>query len=53
MQVLQEFHQQLFVQTNALFQKAPDFLFQPADSDAVSSRNRRGQSLLWFSTSWL
>lgn len=35
-QVLQEFHQQLFVQKNPAFQPAPDFTFQPADSDTVS-----------------
>ncbi|XP_078142768.1 F-BAR and double SH3 domains protein 2-like [Centroberyx gerrardi] len=33
--VLQEFHQQLFVQKNIVFQRAPDFLFQPSDSDTV------------------
>ncbi|XP_068186721.1 F-BAR and double SH3 domains protein 2-like isoform X3 [Antennarius striatus] len=33
--VHQEFHQQLLVQNDVLFQKAPDFLFQPADSDTV------------------
>ena len=35
-QVLQEFHQQLFVQRNPTFHKATDFLFQPSDSDTVS-----------------
>lgn len=35
-QVLQEFHQQLFVQKNPAFQPAPDFMFQPADSDTVN-----------------
>ncbi|XP_029924094.1 F-BAR and double SH3 domains protein 2-like [Myripristis murdjan] len=33
--VLQEFHQQLFVQKNLLFQQAADFVFQPSDSDTV------------------
>ncbi|XP_037604896.1 F-BAR and double SH3 domains protein 2-like [Sebastes umbrosus] len=33
--VLQEFHQQLFVQKNLMFQQAPDFLYQPIDSDTV------------------
>lgn len=33
--VLQEFHQQLFVQKNPTFQQAPDFIFQPVDSDTV------------------
>ncbi|XP_041808090.1 F-BAR and double SH3 domains protein 2-like [Chelmon rostratus] len=33
--VLQEFHQQLFVQKNLMFQQAADFLFQPIDSDTV------------------
>uniref|UniRef100_A0A8C2XL49 FCH and double SH3 domains 2 n=1 Tax=Cyclopterus lumpus TaxID=8103 RepID=A0A8C2XL49_CYCLU len=33
--VLQEFHQQQFVQKNLVFQKAPDFSFQPIDSDTV------------------
>ncbi|XP_039869307.1 F-BAR and double SH3 domains protein 2-like [Simochromis diagramma] len=41
MQVLQEFHQQLFVQKNMAFQQAPDFMFQPVDSD--TARNRSGQ----------
>nr|XP_024656914.1 F-BAR and double SH3 domains protein 2-like [Maylandia zebra] len=36
MQVLQEFHQQLFVQKNMAFQQAPDFMFQPVDSDTAS-----------------
>ncbi|XP_059207338.1 F-BAR and double SH3 domains protein 2-like [Centropristis striata] len=31
--VLQEFHQQLFVQKNLMFQQAPDLLYQPIDSD--------------------
>lgn len=35
-QVLQEFHQQLFVQKNLMFQQAADFLFQPIDSDTVN-----------------
>lgn len=33
--VLQEFHQQLFVQKNPMFQQASDFLYQPIDSDTV------------------
>ncbi|XP_068591077.1 F-BAR and double SH3 domains protein 2-like isoform X2 [Cebidichthys violaceus] len=33
--VLQEFHQQLFVQKNFVFQQASDFSFQPVDSDTV------------------
>ncbi|KAM9348241.1 F-BAR and double SH3 domains protein 2-like [Symphorus nematophorus] len=33
--VLQEFHQQLFVQKNLMFQQAPDFMYQPIDSDTV------------------
>ncbi|KAG7217155.1 hypothetical protein INR49_027696 [Caranx melampygus] len=33
--VLQEFHQQLFAQKNPMFQQAPDFLYQPIDSDTV------------------
>ncbi|KAM6911126.1 F-BAR and double SH3 domains protein 2-like isoform 2-T2 [Lycodopsis pacificus] len=33
--VLQEFHQQLFVQKNLMFQQASDFSFQPVDSDTV------------------
>ncbi|KAM4545327.1 F-BAR and double SH3 domains protein 2-like [Odontesthes bonariensis] len=33
--VLQEFHQQVFVQKNSVFQQAPDFLYQPSDSDTV------------------
>ncbi|XP_076017456.1 F-BAR and double SH3 domains protein 2-like isoform X2 [Genypterus blacodes] len=33
--VLQEFHQQMFVQKNAVFQPAAHFLFQPTDSDSV------------------
>lgn len=35
-QVQQEFHQQLFVQKNPVFQQAPDFLYQPVDSDTVN-----------------
>lgn len=35
-QVQQEFHQQLFVQKNPVLQQAPDFLYQPVDSDTVS-----------------
>ncbi|XP_040007310.1 F-BAR and double SH3 domains protein 2-like isoform X2 [Xiphias gladius] len=33
--VLQEFHQQLFAQKNPMFQQAPNFLYQPIDSDTV------------------
>nr|XP_040036623.1 F-BAR and double SH3 domains protein 2-like [Gasterosteus aculeatus aculeatus] len=33
--VLQEFHQQQFVEKNPVFQAAPDFCFQPVDSDTV------------------
>uniref|UniRef100_A0A4W6D7Q2 FCH and double SH3 domains 2 n=1 Tax=Lates calcarifer TaxID=8187 RepID=A0A4W6D7Q2_LATCA len=33
--ILQEFHQQLFAQKNSMFQQAPDFLYQPIDSDTV------------------
>ncbi|KAK9536937.1 hypothetical protein VZT92_006682 [Zoarces viviparus] len=33
--VLQEFHQQLFVQKNLMFQRASAFSFQPVDSDTV------------------
>ncbi|KAM7397583.1 hypothetical protein PAMA_005747 [Pampus argenteus] len=33
--VLQEFHQQLFVQKNLIFQQAADFLYQPVDADTV------------------
>ncbi|XP_034746031.1 F-BAR and double SH3 domains protein 2-like [Etheostoma cragini] len=33
--VLQEFHQQQFVQKNLMFQQAPDFLYQPSDFDTV------------------
>uniref|UniRef100_A0A3P8QXS8 FCH and double SH3 domains 2 n=1 Tax=Astatotilapia calliptera TaxID=8154 RepID=A0A3P8QXS8_ASTCA len=35
--VLQEFHQQLFVQKNMAFQQAPDLMFQPVDSDTVNT----------------
>ncbi|XP_029029865.1 F-BAR and double SH3 domains protein 2-like isoform X3 [Betta splendens] len=38
--VLQEFHQQLFVQKNSMFQQAPDFLYQPIDSDTVTQLQR-------------
>ncbi|XP_077361658.1 F-BAR and double SH3 domains protein 2-like isoform X2 [Festucalex cinctus] len=34
--VLQEFHQQVFVQKNAVFQKAADFSYQPIDTDTVT-----------------
>ncbi|XP_068600521.1 F-BAR and double SH3 domains protein 2-like [Brachionichthys hirsutus] len=40
--VLREFHQQLFVQNNFLFQGAADFLFQPADSDTVMQLQAAG-----------
>uniref|UniRef100_A0A672FIP1 F-BAR and double SH3 domains protein 2-like n=1 Tax=Salarias fasciatus TaxID=181472 RepID=A0A672FIP1_SALFA len=33
--VQQDFHQQLFVQKNQVFQPAPDFLYQPSESDPV------------------
>ncbi|XP_014912298.1 F-BAR and double SH3 domains protein 2-like [Poecilia latipinna] len=33
--LLQEFHQQTFVQKNPVFQQASDFLYQPVDSDKV------------------
>ncbi|XP_028277430.1 F-BAR and double SH3 domains protein 2-like [Parambassis ranga] len=38
--VVQEFHQQLFVQKNSMFQQAPDFLYQPIDSDTVTQLQR-------------
>ncbi|XP_061596305.1 F-BAR and double SH3 domains protein 2-like isoform X2 [Cololabis saira] len=38
--VLQEFHQQLFVQKNTMFQQAPDFLYTPIDSDTVLQLHR-------------
>ncbi|KAL0994640.1 hypothetical protein UPYG_G00125230 [Umbra pygmaea] len=34
--VMQEFHQQQFVQQNPVFQHAPAILFQPSDTDTVS-----------------
>ncbi|XP_030294799.1 F-BAR and double SH3 domains protein 2-like [Sparus aurata] len=34
--VLQEFHQQLFVKKNFMFQQAPDLMFQPSESDTVN-----------------
>ncbi|XP_054902480.1 F-BAR and double SH3 domains protein 2-like isoform X2 [Poeciliopsis prolifica] len=34
-ELLQEFHQQTFVQKNPMFQQASDFLYQPVDSDKV------------------
>ncbi|KAI5624481.1 F-BAR and double SH3 domains protein 2-like, partial [Silurus asotus] len=34
--VIQDFHQELFVQENAVFQKVSPFNFQPCDSDSVS-----------------
>ncbi|XP_066506887.1 F-BAR and double SH3 domains protein 2 [Hoplias malabaricus] len=33
--VIQDFHQELFIQENTLFQKAPLFQFQPCDNDSV------------------
>ncbi|XP_056140510.1 F-BAR and double SH3 domains protein 2-like [Lampris incognitus] len=33
--LLQEFHQQLFVQKNPMFHRAPDILFLPSNSDTV------------------
>ncbi|XP_030648402.1 F-BAR and double SH3 domains protein 2 [Chanos chanos] len=33
--VLQDFHQQLFIQENIIFQKAPPFQYQPSENDAV------------------
>ncbi|XP_030217434.1 F-BAR and double SH3 domains protein 2 isoform X2 [Gadus morhua] len=41
-EVLQEFHQQLFVQRNPTFHKATDFLFQPSDSDTVVQLEKEG-----------
>uniref|UniRef100_A0A672ZRG7 F-BAR and double SH3 domains protein 2-like n=1 Tax=Sphaeramia orbicularis TaxID=375764 RepID=A0A672ZRG7_9TELE len=38
--VLQEFHQQLFVQKNLVFQHGPDFLYQPVESDTVMQLQR-------------
>ncbi|CAN9501047.1 unnamed protein product [Ophioblennius macclurei] len=38
--ILQDFHQQLFVQKNQMFQQAPDFLFQPNESDSVAALQR-------------
>uniref|UniRef100_A0A672FDM4 F-BAR and double SH3 domains protein 2-like n=1 Tax=Salarias fasciatus TaxID=181472 RepID=A0A672FDM4_SALFA len=38
--VQQDFHQQLFVQKNQVFQPAPDFLYQPSESDPVSQLQR-------------
>ncbi|XP_057677231.1 F-BAR and double SH3 domains protein 2-like [Corythoichthys intestinalis] len=34
--VVQEFHQQMFVQKNPIFQRAADFSFQPIDTDTVT-----------------
>ncbi|XP_075888048.1 F-BAR and double SH3 domains protein 2-like [Nelusetta ayraudi] len=42
--VQQEFHQQLFVQKNPVFQQAPDFLYQPVDSDTVMQVQRESGS---------
>ncbi|XP_017284684.1 F-BAR and double SH3 domains protein 2-like [Kryptolebias marmoratus] len=38
--VLQEFHQQMFVQKNSMFQQASGFLYQPIDSDTVMQLQR-------------
>ncbi|XP_029957428.1 F-BAR and double SH3 domains protein 2-like [Salarias fasciatus] len=38
--VQQDFHQQLFVQKNQVFQPAPDFLYQPSESDPVLQLQR-------------
>ncbi|XP_037543179.1 F-BAR and double SH3 domains protein 2 [Nematolebias whitei] len=38
--VLQEFHQQMFVQKNLLFQQPSGFLYQPIDSDTVMQLQR-------------
>lgn len=38
--VIQEFHQQMFVQKNPVFQKSSDFLYQPVDSDTVMHLQR-------------
>ncbi|KAM9333307.1 F-BAR and double SH3 domains protein 2-like [Pholidichthys leucotaenia] len=38
--VLQEFHQQLFVQKNTVFQQASDFMFQPIESDTIMQLQR-------------
>uniref|UniRef100_A0A1A7YIY6 FCH and double SH3 domains 2 n=1 Tax=Iconisemion striatum TaxID=60296 RepID=A0A1A7YIY6_9TELE len=38
--VLQEFHQQVFVQKNSMFQQASGFLYQPVDSDTVMQLQR-------------
>ncbi|XP_041657938.1 F-BAR and double SH3 domains protein 2-like [Cheilinus undulatus] len=38
--VAQDFHQQLFVQRNLMFQQAPDFIYQPIDSDTVMQLER-------------
>uniref|UniRef100_A0A3Q1JLA0 FCH and double SH3 domains 2 n=1 Tax=Anabas testudineus TaxID=64144 RepID=A0A3Q1JLA0_ANATE len=43
-EVLQEFHQQLFVHKNPMFQQAPDFLYQPIDSDTVVQLQRESGS---------
>ncbi|GLD46391.1 F-BAR and double SH3 domains protein 2-like isoform X1 [Lates japonicus] len=39
--ILQEFHQQLFAQKNPMFQQAPDFLYQPIDSDTAMQLQKR------------
>ncbi|XP_041863770.1 F-BAR and double SH3 domains protein 2-like [Melanotaenia boesemani] len=38
--VLQEFHQQMFVQQNSMFQQTSEFLYQPTDSDTVMQLQR-------------
>uniref|UniRef100_A0A8C6KY83 FCH and double SH3 domains 2 n=1 Tax=Nothobranchius furzeri TaxID=105023 RepID=A0A8C6KY83_NOTFU len=38
--VLQELHQQVFVQKNSMFQQASGFLYQPVDSDTVMQLQR-------------
>lgn len=38
--ILQEFHQDLFVQKNPWFQQAQEFLYQPSDSDTVVQLER-------------
>lgn len=34
---MQDFNQQIFLQENLIFHKAPAFQFQPSDSDTVGS----------------
>lgn len=38
--ILQQFHQEQFVEKNPIFQRASDFLFQPNDSDTVMDLQR-------------